>query len=338
MGELQLSGFDMQRIVLVNHPRYAEDAYQCAERLDGWRQEHGLDLLQLESKKGGWEPNAAMLLGNLGEGDVIGMVCGDRTMNDIATGLIRVPELAKRGVAITHTNRGGQAGDAGRALHGRFMRDPRIIFGESRTVDAYGLQSTVTYNGETHQDIAISYMALGESAIGAGRVNGKEYREGIPVFRELSIMLGILGSANSFGIRDEKGERRFRSLEISKGSAIAKLGIVPVHPWENKMHINEVAATTYATYRAAAGLLIGKGGGEPRKTPYSCEILDYTFMHVDGDVVHMLEPGSTCTVEVAQQSYKLLARRASARNTTRTRGGQSPTIMDAIEADFRRQG
>ncbi len=309
--EMQPQPFDMQRIVLIHHPAYRQEAANCAERLHGWRQQHGIDLFSIRSEPGGWEPNANMLLRDTQEGDAIGMICGDRTMNDIATGFIQVPELARRGVAITHTNRGGQAGDAGRAIHGRWLRDPRKVFGDSVAVAAYGLQSTITHEGVSRQHTAISYLALGESAIGAGRVNADEYRKGRPVLRELDIMLGILGSANNFGIRDENGERRFRSLEVSKGSAIAKVGIVPVHQWEKRMHKNEVAATKLATYRAAAGLLIGKGGGSSYVSPYRCELLDYTFMHVDGDVVDMIEPYSTFEVAVVEQPYTLLTTRLS---------------------------
>ena len=214
--------------------------------------------------------------------------------------------------------RGGNACDIGRAQHSRRAPDPRKPFStKSRIVDAYALECQLKVPGENPEtNLAMSYLGFGESARASGRVLEPWYRRSkYNVIRDSKILLGTFLSEHSFDMSDNTiSEVMLRSLEMGKGSAIAKHGRVPIHHWKREFRINPIEASRWATIRTAAGLLVWAGGGFNSQEPYEFTINSPTPVHFDGDPrTDELPAGTEVRVGLAEQSYKMLASRWSAR-------------------------
>ena len=313
MSEAESFTPDVRQILLISHPRYQAEAEAYKEALDGW-----MDVRLEESKPEGWEPNAEHIGKLIGQdmGVAIGVIGGDGTFNDIATGLIRNAELAKR-ASITPVC-GGNAYDVRRGVHGRWPMSPRKLFSRGiRGVEVHGLEFTIEDEaGEvTASEIAISYGGIGESALASGRVNSDKYQNGRRLIRDAKIVGGTLLSNYELSIQSgDENPKLLRTIEFNKGPAEAKLGVIPVQYRDPEYHINHVEARFAAGCRSMAGLLIGHGGGYNTSEPYQFTVESTADnrpapFHMDGDVYPGgIAIGSAVTVGLTENTYTLLSR------------------------------
>lgn len=313
MGELTVRP-DIEHVILVSHPRYQGEAEFCQDALKGW-----VETQIVQTEQGGWEAYAETLepIINGQKGVAVGVVAGDGTFQDIGGAFVRTPSLAET-TYLTSMKRGGNACDIGRAQHSRGAPDPRKPFStKAHAVDAFALECQLEIPDEDPEaHLAISYLGFGESAHASGRVLEPWYQRcKWNAVRDTKILLGTFLSKHAFAIGDEIASGiMLRSLEFNKGSAIAKHGRVPVHHWEQQYRINPVTASHAATIRTAAGLLVWAGGGFNTEQPYTFTLHSPTPVHFDGDPrPGDLPPGTQVHVGLAEQSYKMLASRWSAR-------------------------